>query len=47
VRSMRWKVIVFVLIIAAMAPTLFTHIAQVAVNAALAAIGQLLGGVHG
>lgn len=46
-RTMRWKVIVVVLVIAAVAPALFTHVAQVGVQAALAALGQLVGGGHG
>jgi hypothetical protein len=40
----RWKVIVAALLIAAIAPALFTHVAHVTVAAALAAVGQLVGG---
>lgn len=41
---MRWKVIVAALVIAAIAPALFTHVAHVSVDAALAALGQLVNG---
>lgn len=40
---MRWKIIVAVLILAAVAPALFTHAAAVTVHAALEALNQLVG----
>jgi hypothetical protein len=44
VSSMRWKVIVAALVIAAIAPALFAHVAHVSVDAALATLGQLVNG---
>lgn len=38
---MRWKLIVAILLIAAMAPTVAMHVAGVTVHAALAALEQL------
>ena len=43
---MRWKVLVVVLVLAAIAPALFTEVAAVTVHAALAAFEQLVSG-HG
>lgn len=44
---MRWKVIVVVLLVAAIAPALTTHVAQATVHAALAALDSLVGGGRG
>jgi hypothetical protein len=44
---MRWKVVVVVLLLAAIAPTMFTHVAQVTVKAGLSAVSQLVGGDRG
>lgn len=44
---MRWKVIVAVIVLAAVAPALFTHAAADIVHAALAALNHLLGGSNG
>ncbi len=44
---MRWKVVVIALLLAAIAPTLFAHVAHVTVDAALAALDQLVGGGRG
>lgn len=43
---MRWKVVAVALVLAAIAPALFTHVAHVTVDAALAAFSQLVG-THG
>lgn len=40
---MRWKIIALALVLAAIAPAMFTHVAQVTVSAALSAVGQLVG----
>ncbi|HVA61843.1 MAG TPA: hypothetical protein VNG13_15105 [Mycobacteriales bacterium] len=41
---MRWKLLAGVLVAAAIAPAVFTHVAVVTVHAALAALTQLVGG---
>ena len=43
----RWKVVVLALVVAAIAPAMFTHVAQVTVGAGLSALTQLVGGGHG
>lgn len=45
-RSPRWHTVLVVLLLAAIAPVVFTHVAQVSVAAALSALSQLVGG-HG
>lgn len=44
---MRWKVLVVVALLAAIAPAQFTQTATVTVQAALGALEQLVGGGHG
>lgn len=44
---MRWKLIVAVLLVAAIAPTVAMHVAGVTVHAALAALEQLTGSSRG
>lgn len=41
---MRWKVLAGVVLVAAIAPAVFTHVAAVTVQAVLAAFSQLVGG---
>jgi hypothetical protein len=44
---MRWKIVVIALLLAAIAPAMFTHVAQVTVEAALDAVRQLVGDRRG
>jgi hypothetical protein len=41
---MRWKVLVVVALLAAIAPAQFTHVATVTVQAATGAVNELVGG---
>lgn len=43
----RWKIVVIALLLAAIAPAMFTHVAQLTVEAALDVLRQLVGGRHG
>lgn len=43
---MRWKVIVVVLLLAALAPAVFIDVAETSVDAAIAVLDKLVGG-HG
>jgi hypothetical protein len=45
-RSPRWHIVIVTLLLAAIAPTAFVHVAEVSVSAALSALSQLAGG-HG
>ena len=45
---MRWKVVAVVLLVAAIAPAIFAHVAHASVTAALDVLAQLVsGGGHG
>lgn len=46
-RSPRWHIVLVGLLLAAIAPVLFTHVAQVSVTAALSALSQLVSGRRG